>query len=133
MKRYKLREACEPQTYALGIKEVWKVPGEVHREGTVWHTMGYPMPQDSFGGGFLYHMSENRVSVGLVVGMDYKNPYLSPFQEFQKFKVHPAIQSILTDGTCLQYGARTLNEGERSALQLYQPYSTWFLSYLCRM
>lgn len=116
MKHFMLREECSPQTYALGIKEVWQIPPERHREGTVWHTMGYPMDRDTYGGGFVYHMSDNRVSIGQVVGMDYKNPYLSPFQEFQKLKSHPAIRKVLEDGTCLQYGARTLNEGKHILL-----------------
>ncbi|GMH41111.1 hypothetical protein BSKO_09021 [Bryopsis sp. KO-2023] len=111
MKRFKLRKDCDPQSYALGIKEVWEVPPEVHSEGTVWHTVGFPLDQSTYGGGFVYHMAENRISVGLVVGLDYANPYISPYQEFQRFKNHPAIRRLLESGTCLQYGARTLNEG----------------------
>ncbi|CAD7700815.1 unnamed protein product [Ostreobium quekettii] len=113
IKTYKLREeeGADPQTYALGIKEMWEVPALNHREGTVWHTLGYPLDSQTYGGGFMYHMAENRVSVGFVVGLDYRNPYISPYQEFQKFKLHPAIKKVLAGGTCVQYGARALNEG----------------------
>jgi electron-transferring-flavoprotein dehydrogenase len=113
MKRYSLREkaGADPQTYGLGIKEVWEIDPEKHIPGMVWHTVGWPLPTNTYGGGWLYHMSENRVSLGLVVGLDYKNTYLSPYQEFQNFKRHPAVAKLLQGGTCLQYGARTLNEG----------------------
>ena len=113
MKRYNLREkaGADAQTYALGVKEVWEVDPQKHRPGTVWHTVGWPLPVDTYGGGWLYHMSENRVSLGLVVALDYSNPYLSPFQEFQQFKRHPAVAELLQGGTCVQYGARSLNEG----------------------
>jgi electron-transferring-flavoprotein dehydrogenase len=113
MKRFSLREkvGADPQTYALGIKEVWEIDPTKHIPGMVWHTIGWPLPIDKYGGGWLYHMSENRVSLGLVVGLDYKNPYLSPYQEFQNFKRHPAVAKLLQGGTCLQYGARSLNEG----------------------
>jgi len=113
MKRYSLREkvGADPQTYALGVKEVWEIDPARHIPGMVWHTVGWPLPVDTYGGGWLYHMSENRVSLGLVVGLDYRNTYLSPYQEFQNFKRHPAVAKVLQGGTCLQYGARSLNEG----------------------
>ena len=113
MKRYGLREkaGADPQTYALGVKEVWEVDPSKHKPGMVWHTVGWPLPSNTYGGGWLYHMANNRVSLGLVTALDYSNPYLSPYQEFQQFKRHPAIADVLKGGTCLQYGARTLNEG----------------------
>jgi electron-transferring-flavoprotein dehydrogenase len=118
MKKYSLCEksGADPQTYALGIKEVWEIDPEKHIPGMVWHTVGWPLPMDTYGGGWLYHMSENRVSLGLVVGLDYKNTYLSPYQEFQNFKRHPAIAKLLQGATCLQYGARSLNEGGIQAI-----------------
>jgi electron-transferring-flavoprotein dehydrogenase len=80
--------------------------------GEVVHTVGYPLDNSTYGGGFLYHMGENKVALGLVVGLDYRNPYLSPYQEFQRWKSQPLVSGVLQGGTCLQYGARTLNEGE---------------------
>lgn len=113
MKRFQLREqvGAQPQTYALGLKEVWEVAPEKHVPGLVMHTIGHPLPWDVYGGSWLYHMPGNRVSMGLVVALDYANPYLNPYQEFQQWKRHPLISRLLEGGTCLQYGARTLNEG----------------------
>eukprot|EP00775_Hariotina_reticulata_P005691 gene5691-5929_t len=120
MRHYGLREpsldgsgtgGCCPQTYALGLKEVWEVPAEQHQPGLVIHTVGYPLDRGTYGGGWIYHMDERRVSVGFVVALDYSNPYLSPYQEFQRFKAHPLVQQHISGGSCLQYGARTLNEG----------------------
>ncbi|KAF8072354.1 hypothetical protein HT031_000013 [Scenedesmus sp. PABB004] len=102
--------AC-PQTYALGIKEVWEVPEAAARPGLVVHTVGWPLDAGTYGGGWLYHMDERRVSLGLVVGLDYSDPGLNPYEEFQQFKRHPLIAATLEGGRCLQYGARTLNEG----------------------
>eukprot|EP00210_Caulerpa_lentillifera_P005473 g5233.t1 len=116
MKTFNLRQEVEHQTYGLGIKEVWEVPSAVHKEGSVLHTIGYPLTRSAYGGGFLYHMPNSRVSVGLVTGLDYENPHLSPFQEFQKFKSHPLIKNVLEGGKCLEYGARTLNEGGLQSL-----------------
>jgi electron-transferring-flavoprotein dehydrogenase len=99
------------QTYGLGIKEVWSVKESVHNPGEVWHTAGYPFDSSTYGGGFLYHMDEGRVALGIVIGLDYGNPYISPFKEFQNFKLHPKVKSLLEGGQCLQYGARTLVEG----------------------
>lgn len=99
------------QTYALGIKEVWEVEEGKHRPGDVLHTIGWPLDRNTYGGSFLYHMKDRQISIGLVIALDYHNPYLSPFDEFQKFKHHPAIRKLLEGGTVLQYGARTLNEG----------------------
>eukprot|EP00899_Mesostigma_viride_P016251 jgi/Mesvir1/24627/Mv21936-RA.1 len=113
IERFSLREkaGAQHQTYGLGIKEVWEVRPEKHSPGTVLHTVGWPLPPDTYGGSFLYHMADNKVALGLVVGLDYKNPYLNPYQEFQRWKTHPSIRPLLEGGTCLQYGARTLNEG----------------------
>ncbi len=108
-----LREAvgADPQTYALGIKEVWKVKPEKHQPGVVHHSLGWPMNKDTYGGSWLYHMEDGMVSVGLVVALDYENPYLSPFREFQRMKHHPHFAEVLEDGECVAYGARVLNEG----------------------
>jgi electron-transferring-flavoprotein dehydrogenase len=105
------RVNADPQTYALGLKEVWRIDDANHSPGTVWHSVGYPLDSSTYGGSFLYHMSDNRVAVGYIVALDYRNPYLSPYQEFQRFKAHPKIRAVLEGGTVLQYGARTLNEG----------------------
>ena len=103
------------QHYGLGIKEVWEVPPEKFKKGFVQHTLGYPLQSSVtdrvYGGSFLYHQEPNLVLCGLVVGLDYENPYLNPYQEFQRWKTHPAIRSHLEGGTCVQYGARVLNEG----------------------
>lgn len=112
----------QPQTYGLGIKEVWEVPETVFRAGLVQHTLGFPLqssPMDKvFGGSFLYHQEPNLVLVGLVVGLDYKNPYLNPYKEFQKWKTHPDIRKHLEEGTCISYGARVLNEGTHPSFGL---------------
>ncbi|ONK72706.1 uncharacterized protein A4U43_C04F22280 [Asparagus officinalis] len=109
----KLREKGQGQhqTYALGIKEVWEVEEGKHKPGEVLHTIGWPLDRNTYGGSFLYHMKDRQISIGLVIALNYHNPYLSPFDEFQKFKHHPAIRKLLEGGTVLQYGARTLNEG----------------------
>lgn len=109
----KLREqvGAEPQTYGLGVKEVWRVKPEKHQPGLVTHTMGWPLDFKTYGGSWVYHMEDNMVSIGLVVGLDYENPYLSPFREFQRMKHHPFFAQLLEGGECLAYGARTLNEG----------------------
>lgn len=111
--KLKLKEQVDAQhqTYGLGIKEVWRVLPERHREGHVEHMIGYPLDSWTYGGGFLYHMSDHRVALGVVVGLDYWNTYLSPFHEYQKFKAHPHVRRILQGGSCLEYGARSLNEG----------------------
>ncbi|XP_031479485.1 electron transfer flavoprotein-ubiquinone oxidoreductase, mitochondrial [Nymphaea colorata] len=110
---HKLRDKQNAQhpTYALGIKEVWEIDEERHSPGSVLHTVGWPLDHKTYGGSFLYHMKDRQVSIGLVVALDYKNPFLSPFEEFQKLKQHPSIRPLLEGGTVLQYGARTLNEG----------------------
>jgi len=110
MDRYSLREGVEPQTYAIGIKELWDVDPEKHRPGTVIHTQGWPL-DDTVGGGFIYHQENNQVAIGFVVALDYRNPYLSPFDEMQRFKLHPAIRPLLEGGRRVAYGARAINEG----------------------
>ncbi len=111
MQRMMLRQDCQPQTYALGIKELWQIPANQHRRGHVIHTIGWPLTQETYGGSFIYHLSDNRVALGLVIGLDYKNPWLNLYGEFQRFKTHPYLQSLLRDGDRLCYGARALNEG----------------------
>lgn len=111
MKKFDLRRDSQPQTYALGLKEVWEVKPENFRNGEVLHTMGYPLPYSTYGGGWMYHFGENLVSIGLVVGLDYPNPWLSPYGEFQKLKHHPLYKSVLEGGKCISYAARALNEG----------------------
>lgn len=115
--KFKLRNECSSQqSYGLGIKEVWEVKPEKFRKGFVTHTMGYPLPKDVYGGGFQYHFGDGLVTVGLVVGLDYANPYLSPYQEFQKLKHLPYYANVLEGGKCISYAARVLNEGGLQAI-----------------
>jgi electron-transferring-flavoprotein dehydrogenase len=114
--RFGLRKDSDPQTYALGIKEIWEVLPEKHHQGRSIHTVGWPLCSKTYGGSWVYHLDNNQVSIGLVVGLDYKNPYLSPFEEMQRFKTHPAIRDILTGGRRISYGARALAEGGYQSL-----------------
>jgi len=116
MERFGLRDGVEAQTYGIGLKELWEVEPENHQEGLVVHTAGWPMDSDTYGGSFLYHLENNMVSVGYVVGLDYKNPYLSPYEEFQRFKTHPKIRGTLKGGRRVAYGARAINEGGLQSL-----------------
>ena len=116
MERFGLRDGVEAQTYGIGLKELWEVEPENHQEGLVVHTAGWPMDSDTYGGSFLYHLENNMVSVGYVVGLDYKNPYLSPYEEFQRFKTHPKIRGTLEGGRRVAYGARAINEGGLQSL-----------------
>jgi len=109
--RFNLRQGCDPQTYAIGVKELWEVAPEQHHPGLVAHTIGWPLAGDTYGGSFLYHLEERQVAVGFVIGLDYKNPYLNPFEEFQRFKTHPAIRPTFEGGRRISYGARALSEG----------------------
>ncbi|HAN56133.1 MAG TPA: electron transfer flavoprotein-ubiquinone oxidoreductase [Betaproteobacteria bacterium] len=109
--RFALRRQSGPQKYGLGLKEVWRVPIEQHRPGLVQHTMGWPLSANTGGGSFIYHYGQQLVSVGFVVHLDYANPHLSPFEEFQRLKTHPAIRSVLEGGQRLGYGARAISEG----------------------
>jgi electron-transferring-flavoprotein dehydrogenase len=113
---FDLRRDAAPQTYALGMKELWEIPKEKHTPGLVWHSTGWPLPTDTYGGSWLYMFGENLVSIGFVVGLDYPNPWLSPFEEFQRFKTHPAVRGFLEGGKRVSYGARALNEGGLQAM-----------------
>ena len=108
---FSLREGKDPQTYAIGIKELWDIEPEKSKPGLVWHSVGWPLNTDTYGGSFLYHLTGNQVAVGYVVGLDYQNPHLSPFEEFQRFKTHPDVRSVFEGGRRVSYGARALNEG----------------------
>ncbi|MAH05320.1 MAG: electron transfer flavoprotein-ubiquinone oxidoreductase [Alphaproteobacteria bacterium] len=109
--KYDLRKDSDPQTYGLGIKEIWRIAPEKHNEGEIMHSIGWPMDKKTYGGSWLYHMEDNQISIGFVVGLDYENPYLSPFSEMQRFKHHPKIKALLEGGERLAYGAKTLVEG----------------------
>ncbi|KAL6532153.1 hypothetical protein OROGR_014123 [Orobanche gracilis] len=113
IEKYNLRDKGQGQhqTYALGIKEVWEITAEKHHAGTVLHTVGWPLDPKTYGGSFLYHMKDRQVAAGFVVALNYRNPFLNPYEEFQKFKCHPSIRAMLEGGTVIEYGARTLNEG----------------------
>lgn len=109
--RFDLRADCDPQTYGLGIKELWEIPSELHQPGKVTHTIGWPLSTDTYGGSFIYHWGKNLLSIGFVIGLDYRNPYLNPYEEFQRFKLHPSIYPLLANSRRIGYGARTLIEG----------------------
>jgi electron-transferring-flavoprotein dehydrogenase len=110
-----LREDCGPQVFGIGIKELWDIPAEQHKPGRVIHTQGWPL-KDAWGGGFLYHQENNQVALGFVVSLDYSNPYLSPFEEMQRWKTHPAIRAEIEGGRRVSYGARAINEGGYQAI-----------------
>ncbi|MCM1128843.1 MAG: electron transfer flavoprotein-ubiquinone oxidoreductase [Oxalobacter formigenes] len=114
--RFSLDAERDPQSYTLALKEVWRVPESVHRPGLAVHTAGWPLGRQTYGGGFVYHLPDCRVALGLMTGLGYANPYLSPYQEFQRFKAHPAIARILQGGECLEYGARAMAAGGLQAL-----------------
>ncbi len=111
IERFDLEKDCQPQTYGIGLKELWEVPDEVHQEGLVVHTAGWPMDNATYGGSFLYHLDNNQVAIGFVIGLDYQNPHLSPFDEFQRYKTHPDVSCYLEGGKRIAYGARALTEG----------------------
>ncbi len=111
MNKFKLRENVQHQTYGLGIKEIWRVAPEQHTLGKVVHTVGWPLDNKTYGGSFIYHLKDHHVALGFVIGLDYQNPWLSPFDEMQRFKTHPFIKPLLVGGERLSYGARALNEG----------------------
>jgi electron-transferring-flavoprotein dehydrogenase len=111
IERFRLREGLDPQTYAIGVKELWEVDAAHHRPGLVVHTIGWPLDSATYGGSFLYHLEDRQVAVGFVIGLDYRNPFLNPFEEFQRFKTHPAIRGFFEGGRRIAYGARALNEG----------------------
>ncbi len=114
--KYNLTEGKDPQSYAIGIKELWEVDPSKAKPGLVVHTSGWPMQDDAFGGGFLYHLEDNKVTLGFVLGLDYKNPWLSPFEEMQRWKTHPAIAAHLEGAKRIGYGARAINNGTPQAL-----------------
>lgn len=111
MAHFGLRDGVQPQTYGLGVKEVWEVQPDRHKPGTVVHSIGWPLTGDTYGGSFLYHLGDNLVSVGFITGLDYANPYLSPFEEMQRFKTHPKIKPLFEGAKRIAFGARALNEG----------------------
>jgi electron-transferring-flavoprotein dehydrogenase len=111
IQRFHLRDGHDPQTYAIGIKELWEVPAANHKPGLVEHTIGWPLDSGTYGGSFLYHFGENLISYGFVIGLDYRNPWLSPFDEMQRFKTHPEVRRHFEGGRRIGYGARALNEG----------------------
>ncbi|MEZ5845300.1 MAG: electron transfer flavoprotein-ubiquinone oxidoreductase [Geminicoccaceae bacterium] len=114
--RFDLRAHAQPQTYGIGIKELWEISPEKHRPGHIMHTIGWPMESDTYGGSWLYHFENNLVSLGFVIGLDYSNPHLSPFDEMQRFKTHPKIRELLEGGRRVAYGARALSEGGLQSL-----------------
>lgn len=110
-KKFHLTQNCDPQTYGLGLKELWEIPNEYHQEGLVTHSIGWPLDNKTYGGSFIYHFAKNKIAIGFVVGLDYQNPYLNPYEEFQRFKMHSAIRPLLEKSKRIAYGARSLNEG----------------------
>ncbi|SNB67177.1 electron-transferring-flavoprotein dehydrogenase [Arboricoccus pini] len=116
MERYDLRQGVSPQTYGLGIKELWEIDPALHAPGRIVHTVGWPVDHSTYGGSWMYMFGENLLSVGYVVGLDYSNPWLSPFEEMQRFKTHPSISPIFKGGRRIAYGARALSEGGFQAI-----------------
>jgi len=114
--QFKLRDGVDPQTYGIGLKELWEIPSEMHQPGLVVHSGGWPMDNATYGGGFLYHLENNQVAVGFVVGLGYINPHLSPYEEFQRYKTHPEIRKFLEGGKRISYGARALTAGGLQSL-----------------
>jgi electron-transferring-flavoprotein dehydrogenase len=111
IERFKLDAGRDPQSYGLGLKELWEIPAANHNPGLVVHTAGWPLDANTYGGSFVYHAADNKIAIGFVVGLDYQNPWLSPFEEFQRFKTHPAIRKHLEGGKRISYGARTITAG----------------------
>ncbi|MDH5276156.1 MAG: electron transfer flavoprotein-ubiquinone oxidoreductase [Gammaproteobacteria bacterium] len=116
METYRLREDCDPQHYGIGLKEIWTVDPSKHREGLVVHTLGWPLDAGTEGGGFLYHAADNQVYLGAIVALNYSNPHLNPFEEFQRWKQHPVIREVLDGGQRVSYGARAVNKGGLQSL-----------------
>ncbi len=111
MQRYNLNKDADPQTYGLGIKELWELPAELHQAGKVSHSVGWPLDNKTYGGTFAYHFGNNLLSIGFVIGLDYHNPYMNPYEEFQRFKTHPSMRPLLEKSRRIAYGARSLIEG----------------------
>ncbi|MDH4072000.1 MAG: electron transfer flavoprotein-ubiquinone oxidoreductase [Gammaproteobacteria bacterium] len=116
MRRFDLRANCDPQHYGIGIKEIWEIDPAKHQEGLVVHTLGWPLDNRTEGGGFLYHAANNQVYLGFIVALNYRNPHLSPFSEFQRWKLHPRIRQYLEGGKRIGYGARAVNKGGLQSL-----------------
>jgi electron-transferring-flavoprotein dehydrogenase len=114
--RYDLNKGKDPQTYGIGIKELWEIDPAKHKPGLVIHTAGWPLDNDTYGGSFLYHLENNQVAVGFIVGLAYQNPYLSPYEEFQRYKTHPAIRTFFEGGKRISYGARAITAGGLQSL-----------------
>ncbi|KAF9982228.1 hypothetical protein BGZ65_003105 [Modicella reniformis] len=122
IRKFNLREESDPQTYGIGLKEVWKIDPSKSKPGTVVHAIGWPIDNATYGGSFIYHMGDDMLSLGLVIGLDYENPYLHPYKEFQRWKHHPYVKDLLEGGECLAYGARAINEGGLQSIpKLYFP------------
>ena len=109
--KYELAKDCEPPKFGIGLKELWEVDPSKHKQGLVQHSFGWPLDKSTGGGSFLYHLEDNQIVVGFVLHLNYKNPYLSPFQEFQRFKTHPAIAEVFEGGKRISYGSRAITEG----------------------
>jgi electron-transferring-flavoprotein dehydrogenase len=116
MQRFDLRADADPQHYGIGLKEIWEIEPNKHQEGLVVHTAGWPLDNHTEGGGFLYHAENNRVYLGLIIALDYANPHLAPFEEFQRWKLHPKIRQYLDGGKRISYGARAVNKGGLQSL-----------------
>jgi electron-transferring-flavoprotein dehydrogenase len=122
IKKFNLDDGKDPQQYGIGFKEIWEINEKNHEEGMVMHTAGWPLDNNTYGGSFMYHAENKQVFLGYVIGLDYKNPYLSPFDEFQRFKTHPAIKRVIEGGKRISYGARALIEGGLQSLpKMFMP------------
>lgn len=122
IEKFELDKDKNPQQYGIGFKEIWEINDDKHQEGLVMHTVGWPLDNNTYGGSFMYHAENKQVFLGYVIGLDYKNPHLSPFDEFQKFKTHPSIKTFLESGKRISYGARALIEGGLQSLpKMYMP------------
>ncbi len=122
IKKFNLDEGKNPQQYGIGLKEIWEVSDEQHQEGLVMHTAGWPLDSKTYGGSFIYHAEKKQIYIGYVIGLDYQNPHLSPFDEFQRFKTHKAIRKMLEGGKRISFGARALIEGGLQSLpKMYMP------------
>jgi electron-transferring-flavoprotein dehydrogenase len=114
--RFRLRASADPQVYGIGLKELWEIRPEKHKQGLVIHTAGWPLANDTYGGSFFYHLENNQAAIGFVVGLGYSNPYLNPYEEFQRYKTHPAIRPFLEGGKRIAYGARAISAGGLQSL-----------------
>jgi len=122
LEQYQLAANANPQTYGLGLKEIWEIQPHLHQPGHVMHTVGWPLDRQTYGGSFIYHAANQQLIVGLIVGLDYPNPYLNPYEELQRLKTHPLLQPLLTNARCISYGAKALVEGGWQSLpQMHFP------------